>query len=46
MTLDSANGVDEFMSGIDGMDAFINEEVPSQEGGCLEGTIPGITRLS
>ena len=31
--LESEIGADEFMSDIDGMDAFINEEVPSQEGG-------------
>ena len=33
MTLDYAIGIDEFISDIDGMYAFINEEVPSQEGG-------------
>ena len=33
MALESEIGADEFMSDIDGMDAFINEEVPSQEGG-------------
>ena len=31
MTLESAIGADEFMSDIDGMDAFINKEVHSQE---------------
>ena len=30
MTLDSAIGADEFMSDLDGMDAFINEKVLSQ----------------
>ena len=31
MTLESAIGTYEFMSGIDGIYAFINEEFPSQE---------------
>ena len=31
MTIESAIGADGFMSDLDGMDAFINEEVPSQE---------------
>ena len=31
MTLESAIGADEFISDIYGMDAFINEEVTSQE---------------
>ena len=31
MTLESDIGVYEFMSDLDGMDAFINEEVPSQK---------------
>ena len=30
-TLDSSSGADKFMSGLGGMDAFINEEVPSQK---------------
>ena len=33
MTLESAIDTYEFMSDLDDMDAFINEEVPSQEGG-------------
>ena len=32
MTLESAFFTDEFMLDLDGMDAFINEEVTSQEG--------------
>ena len=31
MTLQSSIGKDEFMSDLDGMDAFINQEVPSHE---------------
>ena len=31
MTLESAIGADEFMSDLDGMNAFINEEVLSQQ---------------
>ena len=31
MTLESAIGADEFMSDLYGLDAFIKEEVPSQE---------------
>ena len=31
MTLESTIGADEFMLYIDGMDAFVNKEVPSQE---------------
>ena len=30
MTLEYAAGEDEFMSDLDGMDALINKEVPSQ----------------
>ena len=33
MTLESDIGTDEFMLDIDGMDAFINEEVTSQQEG-------------
>ena len=35
MTLQSSIVADEFMSDLDGMDAFINEEVPSQEEECF-----------
>ena len=31
MALESSIGADEFMSDINGMDALINEEVPSQQ---------------
>ena len=31
MTLEYAIGVDEFIQDLDGMDSFINKEVPSQE---------------
>ena len=31
MTLESTIGADEFMLDLDGMDAFINAEVPQQE---------------
>ena len=30
MTLESATGADEFMLDLDGIDAFINEEVPPE----------------
>ena len=33
MVLESAIGIDEFMSDLNVMDAFINNEVPSKEGG-------------
>ena len=32
MKLEYAIGTDAFISDLDGMDEFINEEVPSQEG--------------
>ena len=32
MALESSIGTDKFMLGLDGMNEFINKEVPSQEG--------------